>query len=554
MTDRIFKAIFSVALIVLFCAILLIMGVLYEYFAAVSLTQLGDDARILQSGVEELGISYLDTLGELNSRVTLIASDGTVLWDSYRPAESMDNHSDREEFMQAVESGEGQSVRYSATYADRTVYCAVRLADGSVLRTAHTQQSMLSLALGMMQPFTIVLASAIGASALLASRLSKSIVRPINELDINAPGSAVLYPELKPLTERLSAQNEQINRQIEELQRRQRELTTITENMSEGLILIDGAGRVLLSNKSAEKIFSPTGGSIFSYDSSNEFSEALGAAMSGANATAMLHRNERTYQLFANPVLGTGESLHNACVLLVLDVTESADAERLRREFTANVSHELKTPLTSISGFAELMAGGMARAEDTKHFSELIYSEAQRLIALINDIIRLSKLDEQNISEPKEPIALRELLSEEASRLALQAEAKNITIKISGEESHILGNRAILDEMFYNIMENAVKYNHVGGRLDIELSHSGKGELIIFRDTGIGIAASDLPRVFERFYRADKSRSGDIGGTGLGLSIVKHAARYHGAAVNIESEENVGTLISVLFPPMSDLT
>ena len=547
MTQRIFRAIFLVALAVFLAGSALIMGALYNYFSDLYTDQIQAEANYLCEAVEDLGLPYLESLKKSPHRITWIDGDGTVLFDSAADAQALENHASRQEIQEALESGVGESIRYSATMAERSYYYALALTDGSVLRVSGEQYTVLTLVLGIGQYIAIILLAALALALLLASRVSRAIIRPINDIDLEHPEQVDTYEELTPLLNRIARQNRQIQSQVEELKTKQQEFATITENMSEGLLVIDTETDVLSYNHAALRLLgaSKVEGSVLSLNRSLHFRDAVDASLHGRHSEALMELEGRSYQLIANPV-HEGEAVVGA-VLMLLDVTEREEREKLRREFTANVSHELKTPLTSISGFAELIKNGIAKPEDVKHFADNIYSEAQRLISLVGDIIRLSQLDEESAPVEKSPVNLAEIAAAVVERLRPEAERRDIVFDLWLEPAMVQGNAQILDEMVYNLCDNAIKYNKDRGRVSITVSQNKGRPLLIVSDTGIGIPYADQGRVFERFYRVDKSHSREIGGTGLGLSIVKHAAAYHNAQIELESQPGKSTTVRILF-------
>lgn len=489
-------------------------------------------------------------------RITWIADDGTVLYDNYTDAAELENHGDREEFQEALESGSGQSVRYSSTQMEKIIYYAIKLNDGSVLRVSDTQYTLLSILIVMLSPILLILIVSLILAAVFAGRISKSIIKPINAIDLEHPENAETYDELAPLLEKIDAQNKQIARQMEELRSRRREFESITENMAEGLVIVGHMAEVLTCNPSALKILNadkvPHKQSVLTLNRSEVFRHSVDSALAGKPSEVDLEIGGKVYRLIASPVRAADTEDVIGATLIILDITEKNERERLRREFTANVSHELKTPLTSISGNAEIIKNGIVKPEDVPHFAENIYKEAGRLISLVNDIIKLSKLDEGGGEITKEPVDLSEIASEVSDSLRAQAERRAISSEIHTEKAVIMGIRPILTEMIYNLWENAIKYNKEGGKLYVDIANEcqdgRKSVKFSIRDTGIGIPSADLERIFERFYRVDKSHSKEIGGTGLGLSIVKHGARLHGAEITVKSEIDKGSTFIIQFP------
>ena len=547
MTKRIFRAIFLVALAVFLAGTALIMGALYNYYSGEYESQIQEEAAYLSTAVEEMGLTYLEGLDHGSHRITWVGADGTVLFDNAANEERMENHLDREEIQEAISGGVGESERYSDTLSERSYYYALSLGDGSVLRVSGEQYTVLSLVLSIGHYIVLVLVAALALSLFLASRISKAIIRPLNDIDLEHPEDAATYDELSPLLGRIASQNRQIRAQLDEMKTKQQEFATITENMNEGLLVIDQQTEVLSYNTAALRLLGAdkAEGSVFSLNRSEQFRDAVDASLHGRHSQALMELSERTYQLIANPVQEHGQVV--GAVLLLLDVTEREEREQLRREFSANVSHELKTPLTSISGFAELMKNGMVKPEDVPHFAGNIYSEAQRLITLVGDIIRLSQLDEGTTGLEKAPLDLAKITEAVVNRLRPAADQRGIAFTLHLSQATVLGNQQILDEMVYNLCDNAIKYNRDQGQVTVTVDPNRGHPVLTVSDTGIGIPYADQNRVFERFYRVDKSHSKELGGTGLGLSIVKHGAAYHNAKVELESTPGKSTTVRVLF-------
>ncbi len=549
MNKKIFRSSLGVALLAAVSSIVLIMGILFGFFERQIQNELESEAGYIAYSLKSQGPSYLDNFSGSDKRITLIAPDGKVIADTSADAAALDNHADREEIASAVKSGSGRSVRYSDTLLEKTVYYAERLDDGNILRVSTTQYSAAAVLISLIQPLLIVLIIAALISLILSKRVSRAIINPINELDLNDPLSNDTYEELTPLLNKISAQKLTIDEQIEQARKHQEEFRLITENMSEGFLVIDSATNLLTYNRAALKLLeidSVNDGSVLMLNRTKSFREVIKKALGGERAESGMELDERVYSLIANPVTGYGKII--GAVIIIIDVTERAKNEQLRREFTSNVSHELKTPLTSISGFAELLKEGGIPADTAADFAQSIYSETQRLITLVNDIIKISELDEKSVIYEKEPVDLRKLSEETADRLRREAEKKNVEITVSGDNAVILGVRKIIAEMIYNLCDNAVKYNRENGKAEIIITASETKTRLTVRDTGIGIPASCRSRVFERFYRADKSHSKEIGGTGLGLAIVKHGAIYHNAEIDLKSTEGKGTSITIVFP------
>ena len=552
MTKRIFRATLSVALTVLLASLVLIVGVLHGYFQDRVLDELASRTAYIALGVEHEGMEYLEDGFPNDCRVTWVAADGTVLWDNREDPARMENHADRAEIHEALILGKGHASRYSDTLSQKTLYYALRLSDGSVLRVSDTQYSVWMLVLQALQPVALVMVLAFCLALWLASRLARQLVEPINAVDLNDPGDEIGYEELAPLVGKLRSQKRQIGRQMEDLRRQREEFAAITGNMSEGLLVIDRETRLLSYNAAALRLLDAVapaeGESVLALNREAGFRRCVEEALSGRRREELLEREDGCRQVFASPVELDGQMV--GAVLIVLDVTEREQREALRREFTANVSHELKTPLTSILGTAEIMENGMVRPEDIPHFAGNIHREAQRLIGLVNDIIRLSRLDEGGPAAQWETVDLHAMAGEVLRQLAPAAEKKQAAMTLEGGPASARGVPQIVEELIYNLCDNAVAYNKPGGSVTVTVADTPEGGRVTVRDTGIGISPEAQNRVFERFYRVDKSHSS--GGTGLGLSIVKHGAAYLGARVELESELGKGSTFTLLFPKVTE--
>jgi ATPase/histidine kinase/DNA gyrase B/HSP90 domain protein len=549
MTKRIFRATLLVGVAVLIASLALVMGVLYSYFGRVQESQLRDELSLAAVGVEKNGTDYLRALQSHQYRITWVRADGTVVYDTQADAETMENHAQRQEIQQALAAGEGESSRYSSTLLQKTVYYAQRLPDGTVLRLSAVRVTAGVLVLNMLQPILLVLAAALILSGVLAGRLARRITEPLNRLDLEHPLENDTYEELAPLLRRMEHQRRQIDRQMGELRQRSEEFDQITGSMNEGLVLLDEAGAILSINPAARRLLDADGDCVgqdfLTVDRDVTMSDALRQAAEQGHSEFRGERNGREYQFDVTRIQTEGRTA--GTVLLVFDVTERAFAERNRREFTANVSHELKTPLQGIIGSAELLENGMVKQEDVPRFVGHIRAEAQRLVTLIGDIIRLSQLDEGE-PMPTEPVELLAVAREVAENLRSAAETRNVTVEVTGTPATVSGVRRLLYEIVLNLCDNAIKYNTEGGRVEVEVAQDGGTAAVTVRDTGIGIPPEHQSRVFERFYRVDKSHSKASGGTGLGLSIVKHAVQYHHGVIQLKSEVGKGTEIRVTFP------
>ena len=551
MTKKIFSSIMLTAACVLLASMITIVGFLRDYFGGIEESGLREELGIAAVGVEDEGTDYLAALPDGQRRFTWIAADGSVIYDTKADADSLENHSDREEFKAALASGAGESVRYSNTLMQKTMYAARRLDDGTVLRVSVSTATVGALLLGVTQPMLAVLAAALILSAILAKHISRRVVAPLNELDLEHPldDSNAAYEELAPVLGRINRQRSQINSQLRELRRRTDEFAQVTGSMREGLVLLNEQGYILSMNPAARNIFAVEGDcagkDFLTVDRSCDMSAAVRSAMESGHGRLHERHGGRIYQVDVSRIDSDGAAI--GAVILVFDVTEQESAEQMRREFTANVSHELKTPLQGIIGSAELIENGMVQPEDMPRFVGHIRAEAQRLVTLIGDIIRLSQLDEGEVL-PKEKLDLLEVAQSAADDLRAEAEKKNVHLSVSGEPAELEGVRQLIYEVAYNLGDNAIKYNVDGGSVSINVSSDGKNAKLTMSDTGIGIAAEDQSRIFERFYRVDKSHSKESGGTGLGLSIVKHAVQYHGGRISMDSAPGKGTSISVSLP------
>lgn len=547
MTGKIFRGCFLVGLAVMILCSGLFVVVMADQYEKDVYTQLEEELSYVRHGMEQNGEDYLTGL-ETDQRLTWVAADGTVLYDNVADPAAMANHADRVEIIQAQREGMGRSKHVSETLLKKTLYAAVRLSDGTVLRISCEETTMGALALGVLQPILWILVLALILSGLMASRLARQIVRPINSIDLENPRLDETYEELFPLVGRLREQNRTIGQQMETLGRRQREFAALAENMSEGVLLIDSHYSVLSGNQSAFALLGQKEQpECLRQDTCRpEIWEAAGKALAGRHTEALLKTETHIFEILASPVTVSGQV--TGAVILMVDVTEREERESLRREFSANVSHELKTPLTSISGFAELMKEGLVEEEKMREFAGDIYKECAQLIALIEDIMKLSRLDEGSEEVAAELVDLYALAELVEKELEPTAAKRSVTMTLEGEHQQIHGVWRILHEVAYNLCDNAIKYNKDGGQVAIRVTGSEDKAVLSVADTGIGISKGQQSRVFERFYRVDKSHSRQMGGTGLGLSIVKHGAQYHNAQVTLESELGIGTTITVTFP------
>ncbi|MGM9578309.1 MAG: ATP-binding protein [Evtepia sp.] len=546
MTGKIFRSCFLVGLAAILVCSGLFLAIMANQYEQEIYRQMEQEAAYVSRGLEGTGVDYFAGLAA-SQRLTWVDDDGTVLYDSAADPASMENHLNREEIAQALQTGEGRSEHLSTTVLEKTLYYAVRLDDGTVLRVACTRSTVGAMVLGVVQPLLWVVVLALVLSGILASRLARQITKPINSLDLENPRLDETYEELFPLVSRLREQNRTITRQMDDLSRRQREFTALAENMSEGVLLLDSKGTLLSGNQSAYALLGqeeqPT--MLRPDNCRREIWEAAEKALAGRHAETLMTADTRIFEILASPVAANGQV--TGAVILMVDVTEREERESLRREFSANVSHELKTPLTSISGFAELMKEGLVEPDKMKEFAGDIYKECSQLIALVDDILKLSRLDEGSQELTTEAVDLYTLSGDILENLRPMAAKRNITLRLEGDHQIIQGVWRILNEMVYNLCDNAIKYNKDGGRVTVRVSGTEESAVLSVADTGIGISKGQQERVFERFYRVDKSHSRRVGGTGLGLSIVKHGAQYHNARLVLDSEPGTGTTITLTF-------
>ena len=548
MNSKIFRSNFITSLLVLIVTIILIFGVLFEYFENQLTNELKSEATYISHALENEGEEYIDNFKNEKKRITLIDKNGVVLADTSANEDELDNHSDRDEVKEAMKDGSGTSVRHSNTLMEKTIYYAVRLDNGNILRVSTTQQSIIVILLGLIYPIIIILVIALIITLILSYRVSKSIINPINALDLEHPENNDTYEELTPLLKKISAQKRHINEQIRTAEQKQEEFRLITENMTEGFLVIDNQANLLTYNSAALKLLDITDvqeGTVLMLNRTKGFRDTVQRVLTGEHSESTINVDNKHYNLIANPVYENDRVI--GAVIVILDVTEYTNREKMRSEFTSNVSHELKSPLTSISGFAEIMMAGDVPGETVVDFSKTIYKEAQRLISLVSDIIKISELDEKNSGFEQEPVELFELSKSVTERMKPVAEKRNITLNVLGGTAKVMGVSKILEEMIENLVDNAVKYNKDNGTVDVIVTSSDNTCELVVRDTGIGIPQSEQSRVFERFYCVDKSHSKLVGGTGLGLSIVKHGAMFHDAQIKLESTEGKGTSISLIF-------
>ena len=559
MTKRIFGGAFIVSLVAIISAVAMVLGVAYTKEQQLFKRQLEQQAMLLAAtmentspddDVESLRKLSHDIHGTFENRITYIGQDGTVLFDNEADPATMENHLGREEVVAAKQSGTGTAIRESYTMSEMTVYCARVIGYDCIVRVAGTMDTVAARIAGMWWEVLLIVIIAAMVSLGVAAIVARVVVKPINSIDLKNPDIGESYSEIAPLLHRISEQNHEIDQQIAELTRSRKEFSLITENMSEGFIIIDSRTEVLSYNTAALKIlgsdFTGSSRSVLVLNRSEAFRSAVEDALAGKRSETDLTLSEKIYQVIATPAF-TGSSVTGA-VMIILDITEKEAREELRREFTSNVSHELKIPLTTIYGISDMLVGGIVKPEDIPGFAKNIRDEAGRMITLIQDILKLSQLDENTFSDQRERVDLYELAQSAAERLRPQADEKHVTISVTGERSEFTGIATVLEEMIYNLLDNAVKYNKQGGRADVDVRSSGDDIVVTVSDTGIGVPADSIDRIFERFYRADKSHSRKIGGTGLGLSIVKHGVSLHGGSITVKSSEGSGTTFTMALP------
>lgn len=551
MKNRIFLSIFTGSLIALILSLVCITGVMYNAMTEELRVEIRNEAKIVSSAADSFTdndafMRYISSAGmDSGNRITLVAADGTVLYDNFSKVSEMGNHLDRPEIAEAIENGTGTALRASDTLGEHTYYYAVKLRDGSIIRIANTTKSVIGL-LGHMTLWLIIAALLIFVISLfIAGTLTRSIIRPINALDLDSPAENNTYDELSPLLSRMDKQNEKINSQIDKLSEQKSELACITENMSEGLVIFGSGGNILSANAAAQRILGSTAtGNYTRLCREKAYLDAVEAALDGEHGSGLLEKGGRFYSLTASPVNDTKKY---SAVLFIVDVTDRETSEKMRQEFSANVSHELKTPLTSIMGAAEIIEKGIVKSEDIPHFAGKIHSEAVRLLALIEDIIKISRLDEGNLVREFEEVSLDDICRSVISELSEKAQSREITLESHLDKVKMLGVKPVLHEMVCNLCDNAIAYNNKGGKVEISLEKTDTGCILKVSDNGIGIPPEHQARIFERFYRVDKSHSKETGGTGLGLSIVKHGAALHSGVIDLRSEVGKGTVITITF-------
>ncbi|SDQ27435.1 two-component system, OmpR family, phosphate regulon sensor histidine kinase PhoR [Streptococcus equinus] len=548
MVKKIFRSTLLVSLGILFSAILLIMGTLYGYFAQVQKEQLKAETLLVAQGVNLEGKKYFNHLKVSGIRMTWINHNGTILYDNESNPKKMDSHSDREEFKEALHDGYGESTRYSSTLTTKSLYLAQRLDDGSVIRLSVTQHSLLLLYIRMFQPFALIILLAMILSIWAARYTAKRIVSPLNDLDLDQPLQNEAYDEISPLLRRIDYHQRVLSEQEALLNQKKEEFDTIISKIREGIILLDAKRRVISINNAAQQLFmvdrNCLGKDILQITRDLSFNNWLRSGLSGKKQEGIIHFGNDSYKILIRPILFDNKV--TGVVVLLYDVTDQLQLEQLRHEFTANVSHELKTPLHVISGYSEMLANGMVSSDDTPYFASKIYKESQRLVHLVEDIINLSHLDETD-QVPMEILDIYAIAKNVLDSLATKANQRNIHLQLTGQSVKMLGNPALIHSILYNLCDNAIVYNRDEGSVDVAITSDKDHIFLTIKDTGLGIPKEEQERIFERFYRVDKSRSRKVGGTGLGLSIVKHALNLHKATIQVQSQENVGTQMLLTF-------
>ncbi len=550
MKNKIFRALVALAAMAVLVASGLITFLVSQDYFNETKKELAQEARYISMGLESGGNDFLNKIAAENGsnvRITLIDKDGIVLFDNQAEAKTLENHAMRQEIMEAVAVGAGEAERFSDTLDKTTYYYAVRLEDGKILRLARTIDSIYKSVLQMLPIMGGIVIVVAFLASIVARKVTFNLIKPLDQVNLDEPLDNETYDELAPFLTRIAKQKRQLSKNLKKLRGKQEELTIITNNMNEGLVLLNGQQNVLFINESAAKIFGFStkeviGRNILTVDRAQEVQDLLQKVSQAGKGEGLYEKDGHFYQLSGSSVNGSGS------VILIYDVTEKMTAEKLRREFSANVSHELKTPLQSILGYAEIMKNGLVKDEDKQRFLERIHAEAGNMIELIQNIMELSRLDENKTLDEFEDVDLLKLAQSVTLRLKHKAQTKGVTLNVSGSSACVCGVQSILSEVLYNLVDNSIKYNKDNGKVDVKVQDGSEEVTVSVSDTGIGIGAADRERVFERFYRADKSHSKEIGGTGLGLSIVKHGVLFHKGRVELESEPGVGTTITFVLP------
>lgn len=543
MKKKLFKNILLSMIVTLTVCMSLMILVLNKNFVKIEIGQLAKEATLASSGVENDGESYLESINDPDYRITWLDSAGNVLYDTQVNSATMENHSSREEFKKAMSEGEGSSIRYSSTMLQQNIYYAVKLSDNTVLRVAETYDSVLFLTLRLLTPILWIYILAIAISGFLANYLAKRISKPINEIDLDHPLSKPSYEEIQPLLTRVDSQNKQIEKQIDDLHQKKKEFNSVTDNISEGLILLNKETEVVSINNAARQLFQTEDKNVIL--STEEIKDLIEKAKQGKEAETILRKDEAIIRVISNPIYS--HSVFTGISILAFDVTNTYEAERTRKEFTANVSHELKTPLQTIMGSAELLQNHLVKQDDIPSFYEKIHQESSRMLTLIDDIIRLSQLDESSQVE-ENTLRINDSAKEAINSLKESAKKKNIQIQTNLNEAFIKANSRLIYEIIYNLIDNAIRYSNNDSSIEVSTYTDIHHAYLKVKDNGIGIPLEDQSRIFERFYRVDKSHSRATGGTGLGLSIVKHAVKLSHGTIALESELNKGSTFTVTFP------
>ena len=549
MIKKIFRSTLLANFLVLLASLALIMGALYRYFTQVQMEQLQTQTALAAKGISAEGMDYFDGLKTASTRITWVDNTGVVLYDTDYDAQTMENHGDRQEIKDALETGYGESSRYSSTLTQTSLYIAQRLDNGTVVRLSVTQHSIFLLLLGLLPTLLLIVLVVVGLSVLTAKYTAKRLVQPLNQLDLDAPLENPAYEEISPLLRRIDHQQKELSLQEQLLLQRKGEFDTIISKIREGMVLLDNRGQIISMNPAAQILLqtdeSSIGKEILELVRNLQLHQLIEEGVAGRKGETIFNVDQTTYKVLARPVIS--EDQLTGMVLLFFDVTDQWQAEQMRREFTANVSHELKTPLHIISGYSEMLRNQLVSEDDVQVFAQKIYTESQRMVQLVEDIIHLSLLDESP-QIAMEALDLYQLAQESLESLSGKASQKQIALHLKGEEAQIQGNRALLSSVIYNLCDNAITYNQPKGDVFVTIRQTDKNTILEVRDTGIGIPKDEGERIFERFYRVDKSRSKKVGGTGLGLSIVKHALKCHGATIQVDSQVGQGTRMIVTFP------
>ncbi len=543
MKKKLFRNILACMIITLTICMALMIFVLNKNFVNIEITQLSKEANLASVGVEKDGQTYLESIHDSEYRVTWLDSDGSVLYDTQVNSSTMENHSSREEFKKAISEGEGSSIRYSSTMLQQNIYYAIKLDDGTVLRVAETYDTVWFLMIRLLTPILWIYVLAITISSLLSNYLAKKLAEPINKIDLDDPLSNDTYEEILPLLKRVDSQNTQIQKQLNDLHQKKKEFQAVTNSISEGLVLLNKDQEVVSVNQAAYQLFQCNDPNTIIQ--TEDIQDLIQKVKQGKEAETTIRKDEAIIRIIANPIYS--HSVFTGISILAFDVTNTYEAERTRKEFTANVSHELKTPLQTIMGSAELLQNHLVKQEDVNSFYEKIHKESARMLTLIDDIIRLSQLDESSEVE-ESTLRINDAVKEAIISLKESASKKNIKIDTQLDDAFIKANNRLIYEIVYNLIDNAIRYSNDDTSILVSTYSKNHLSYVTVQDHGIGIPLEDQNRIFERFYRVDKSHSRATGGTGLGLSIVKHAVKISHGTIHLESEVGKGSTFTVSFP------